>query len=107
MPKIIYITSTGTEHAVDADSGSSAMQTAVQHRIPGIDGDCGGVAACGTCHVWVDQNWLDKIGPARPGIEQDMLALTDGSTPFSRLACQIELDDSHDGLVLRMPTDQH
>ncbi len=48
MPKIIYITSTGTEHAVDADSGSSAMQTAVQHRIPGIDGDCGGVAACGT-----------------------------------------------------------
>ncbi|WP_293390156.1 hypothetical protein [Nevskia sp.] len=36
-----------------------------------------------------------------------MLALTDGSTPFSRLACQIELDDSHEGLVLGMPTDQH
>ena len=64
MPKITYITSTGVEHVVNATSGESAMQTAVSHRIPGIDGDCGGVAACGTCHVWVDQNWLDKIGPA-------------------------------------------
>lgn len=36
-----------------------------------------------------------------------MLALTDGSTPFSRLACQIELGDEHESLVLRMPTDQH
>ncbi|MDP3293675.1 MAG: 2Fe-2S iron-sulfur cluster-binding protein [Nevskia sp.] len=107
MPKITYITPIGTEHCFDADSRSSAMQTAVQHRIPGIDGDCGGVADCGNCHVWVDQNWLERIGPARAGIEAEMLALTDGSTPFSRLACQIELADEHEGLVLRMPTDQH
>ena len=107
MPKITYITSTGVEHVVDADSGISAMQAAVSHRVPGIDGDCGGVAACGTCHVWVDPNWLDRVGPARPGIESEMLALTDGRTPCSRLACQIELADTHDGLLLRMPTDQH
>jgi len=107
MPKITYITATGTEHAVDATCGASAMQTAVDHRIPGIDGDCGGVAACGTCHVQVDRDWLDRIGPARPGIEAEMLALTDGATPCSRLACQITLDEGHDGLVLRMPSDQH
>ena len=103
MPKITYITSTGVEHVVTATCGESAMQTAVSHRIPGIDGDCGGVAACGTCHVWVDQNWLDRIGPAKPGIESEMLALTDGSTPFSRLACQIHLQPALQGLVMHLP----
>jgi len=107
MPKITYITSAGVEHVVHASCGESAMHAAVSHRVPGIDGDCGGVAACGTCHVWVDPNWLDRIGPARPGIESEMLALTDGATPYSRLACQIELADLHNGLILRMPTDQH
>lgn len=107
MPKITYITSTGVEHVVNADSGISAMQAAVSHRVPGIDGDCGGVAACGTCHVWVDPSWLDRVGPAQAGIESEMLALTDGRTRCSRLACQIELADTHDGLLLRMPTDQH
>ena len=61
MPKIIYITSTGTEHAVNADCGSSAMQAAVQNRIPGIDGDCGGSCACATCHVIVDAAWAARL----------------------------------------------
>jgi ferredoxin, 2Fe-2S len=107
MPKIIFITATGAEHAVNADSGMSAMEAAINHNVPGIDADCGGVAACGTCHVYVDDAWLDKTGPAIPGIEADMLSLTDGSQPNSRLSCQIKLTDEMDGLVLRMPANQH
>lgn len=107
MPKVIYISSVGEQRVIDVDAGSSAMQAAVDHRVPGIDGDCGGVAACGTCHVWVDATWTDKVGPAQPGGEADMLALTDGCTPQSRLACQITVTDALDGLILRMPTAQH
>ena len=107
MPKITYITSTGKEHVVDVACGLSAMEAAVQNMVPGIDGDCGGVAACGTCHVYVDAAWSEKTGPAREGIEQDMLAFSDVRAANSRLACQIRISEELDGLVLRMPTDQH
>lgn len=107
MPKIIYITSDGREHAVDAVCGMSAMQVAVDNRVPGIDGDCGGVAACGTCHVWVDEAWRAKLGAVHGEQEEQMLSLTDGRTANSRLACQITVSDELDGLVLRLPTAQH
>ncbi|MGD9660391.1 MAG: 2Fe-2S iron-sulfur cluster-binding protein [Porticoccaceae bacterium] len=107
MPKIIFVSTDNEEHPVFVDSGISAMEAAVQNLVPGIDGDCGGAAACGTCHVYVDAPWLEKIGPANPGIEQEMLSLTDNAEENSRLSCQIVIDDELDGLVLRMPTHQH
>jgi len=107
MPKVTFITAAGIERVVEVASGVSAMEAAVQNMVRGIDGDCGGVAACGTCHVYVDSAWADKAGPATPGIEQDMLALSDVKAPNSRLACQIHMSEALDGLVLRMPVDQH
>lgn len=107
MLKITFISADDQEFQVEASTGQTSMDVAVDNLVPGIDGDCGGVAACGTCHVYVDPEWLDVIGPAQPGIEQDMLALTDNSGPDSRLACQITLGEEHDGLVLRMPGAQH
>lgn len=107
MPKITFIAADNQEYQVEAATGQTAMDAALDNMIPGIDGDCGGVAACGTCHVYADAQWLAKIGTANPGIEQDMLALTDNATANSRLACQITLGDEHDGLILRMPAAQH
>jgi 2Fe-2S ferredoxin len=107
MPKLIFITSDKQEYAVEAQSGVSAMEAALDNLVPGIDGDCGGVAACGTCHVYVDQTWLAKTGGAQEGIEQDMLSLTDNSGASSRLSCQIVMSDELDGLVLTMPESQH
>jgi 2Fe-2S ferredoxin len=107
MPKIIFISSKDVRYEVDAASGLSAMQAAVDHAVPGIDADCGGNAACGTCHVYVDEAWIDRIGPARTGSEQQMLQLTDDSRANSRLACQITLTDDLDGMILRMPQGQH
>jgi 2Fe-2S ferredoxin len=108
MPKVTYIAADGTEHVVDVASGLSAMEGAVQNLVPGIDADCGGMAACGTCHVYVDAAWIDRTGPASPGIESDMLSLTDDSeNNNSRLACQIRITEELDGLVLRMPAAQH
>lgn len=107
MPKITFIASDGAESIVEITCGLSAMEAAVQNLVRGIDGDCGGVAACGTCHVHVDPAWIERTGPANPGIEREMLALSDVRSANSRLACQIKMSDDLDGLVLHMPADQH
>lgn len=107
MPKITYIAADGSEHIVDAEEGLSAMEAAVQNLVRGIDGDCGGVAACGTCHVYVDPAWFDKTGPAQADAEKHMLELSDNVQPNSRLACQIRIRAELDGLILRMPQGQH
>jgi 2Fe-2S ferredoxin len=107
MPKITYISADGAEHVVTVESGTSAMEAATRNNVPGIDGDCGGLAACGTCHVYVDRAWLGRTGTAREGVEKDMLEVTDGAADNSRLACQIAVTDELDGLVLRLPKAQH
>lgn len=107
MPKITFISAHGAEHTVDVQSGISAMEAAVQNMVEGIDGDCGGLAACATCHVHVDPSWTDKTGPATEGVEAEMLSLADNVSERSRLACQIRIDETLDGLVLQVPEHQH
>jgi len=106
MPKVTYIEASGTEHTVDVAEGISAMEGALQNGVPGIDGDCGGQAACATCHVFVDPAWLDRTGRADPDLEWPMIELSEGAEENSRLACQITLTAALDGLVLRMPEAQ-
>ena len=107
MPTVTYITASGEEHIVDVPVGTSCMEGAVQNLVPGIDGDCGGAAACGTCHVYVDAAWADKAGTPDADLEKQMLELTDDAATNSRLACQIFITEELDGLVLRMPEGQH
>lgn len=107
MPKITFIASSDDARTVDMDSGLSVMEGAVQNLVRGIDGDCGGAAACGTCHVHVDPAWVDKVGGPATDMEQQMLDLSDFKCPTSRLCCQIKATADLDGLVLRMPEGQH
>ena len=72
MPKITYIDSTGSQKTIDVANGLSVMEGAVQNNIPGIDADCGGGMACATCHVYVKENWFNKLPKAEDG-EQDMI----------------------------------
>ena len=106
MPQVIYVEASGATHTVDVPSGMSAMEGAVSNGVPGIDGDCGGKAACATCHVFVDSAWLDRTGPADPETEIPLLDMADAYQPNSRLACQIILSDAYDGLVLHLPEAQ-
>ena len=107
MPKIKFIGFDGSEYDVEATVGQAVMEAAVQHLVPGIDADCGGAAACGTCHVYVDPAWFAKAGQATPGIEQDMLQLTDNVQENSRLSCQVKMDETLNGLVVHIPQAQH
>lgn len=106
MTKITYIEADGTEHPIEAEDGLSAMEVAVRNDVPGIDGDCGGQAACATCHVFVDPAWIDQVGRADPETELPLLELGEGMEDNSRLACQIFVSGALDGLVLRMPVGQ-
>ena len=72
MAKITYIEHNGTAHTVDVQNGLTVMEGAVQNNIPGIDADCGGSMACATCHVYVKEDWFDKINKKNEG-EDDML----------------------------------
>ena len=106
MAKITYIEFNGAEHVVDVKPGLSVMEGAVKNNIPGIDADCGGACACATCHVYVDQAWLDKTG-SQSAMEESMLDFAENVEDNSRLSCQIKVSDDLDGLKVTMPESQH
>lgn len=103
MPKVVYVGSAGHEQAVDASPGDSVMSAAVRAGVPGIIGECGGNASCGTCHVWVREEFAGLLG--EPGeLEEDLLemAVTD-RRDVSRLSCQIPVSAVVDGLTVDVP----
>ena len=106
MPKITFIGFTGGAHTVEVPEGTTLMRAATDNGVPGIDGDCGGNCACATCHVYVDPAWVDRVG-ARTAGEEDMLNLVPELRGNSRLACQINLTDELNGLVVGLSEAQH
>lgn len=102
MAKIIYIESNGTEHAVDVKTGLSAMEGAVKANLPSILAECGGACACATCHVYVDDAWIEKVASPDTA-EVGMLEFAENVRANSRLSCQINVRDDLDGLVLHLP----
>ena len=105
MASITFISHAGEPSSVELGEGN-AMQAAVWNSIRGIDGDCGGVCACATCHVYVDPAWLQAVGTADE-TEVAMLELAEDVRPNSRLACQIAIKPELDGLILHLPMAQH
>ena len=105
MPQITYIEHDGTTHEVEAEVGSTVMETAIRNGVTGIVAECGGACACATCHVYVDEAWLDRL-PKRSAEEEDMLDFAFEAKPTSRLSCQIKVEAALDGLVVRTPAYQ-
>ena len=105
MAKITYITSDDKIYEIDVQNGLTVMEGAVQNNIPGIDADCGGGMACATCHVYVKEDWLDKL-PKKEDGEDDMLDMAFEPKQNSRLSCQLIVSDDLDGLVVNIPFKQ-
>src|SRR3984957_18703745 len=106
MAKITYVEFNGKEHVVDVKTGLSVMEGGLKTNTPGIVAGCGGACACATCHVYVDENWIDKTG-SQSAMEESMLDFAENVEPNSRLSCQIKVTDALEGLVVRMPQSQH
>jgi ferredoxin, 2Fe-2S len=105
MAKVTFIDSTGASRTVDAQVGSTVMETAIRNSIPGIDAECGGACACATCHVYVAQEWTEIVGKPSQ-MEEDMLDFAFEVRPNSRLSCQIKVTSQIDGLVVSTPAKQ-
>ena len=105
MAKIKYIEHNGKQHEIDVANGLSVMEGAVQNDIPGIDADCGGGMACATCHVYVKEDWFNKL-PEKSEGEDDMLDQAYEPSQSSRLSCQITVSDELNGLVVHLPEKQ-
>ena len=105
MPKILFTDHGGETREVEAKSGMSIMEAAVQNMVPGIDADCGGACACATCHVYVDTEWLPKL-KAKDDMEDSMLDFAENVEDNSRLCCQIIISDDLDGIKVSTPESQ-
>tara|TARA_Y100001935_G_scaffold231674_1_gene212891 strand:- start:295 stop:615 length:321 start_codon:yes stop_codon:yes gene_type:complete len=105
MPKITYNDFKGNSKTIEVDNGLSVMEGAIQKDIPGIDADCGGSMACATCHIYVDEKWLNKI-PKAEEAEEDMIDMAFEPKKNSRLSCQIIVSDELDGLKVTTPEKQ-
>ena len=105
MPKITFIENTGNSKTIEIANGLTVMEGAVQNDVSGIDADCGGGMACATCHVYVKEEWLNKL-PKKEDGEEEMLDMAYQPNEFSRLSCQLIVSDELDGLVVGIPSKQ-
>jgi 2Fe-2S ferredoxin len=105
MVKIMFIDAAGQSRIVEAEEGSTVMETAIRNDVSGIEAECGGACACATCHVYVDDSWVEKL-PKAESMEEDMLDFAYDVRPTSRLSCQIRVTAEIDGLVLHTPEQQ-
>ena len=103
MPKIIFVSADGSSQTeCDAQAGDTVLTVAHENDID-IEGACEGSMACSTCHILVDADYFAKL-PAASEFEEDMLDLTYGLKPNSRLGCQVVVTDELDGMLLSLPT---
>jgi len=105
MTKITYQDNQGNSKTIDVENGLTIMEGAIQNKIPGIDADCGGSMACATCHVYVEEKWLNKI-PKAEEAEIDMIDMAYEPKKNSRLSCQLIVTDELDGLKVTTPAQQ-
>ncbi len=105
MPKITYKDKEGNSKTIEVENGLSVMEGAIQNDISGIDADCGGAMACATCHVYVEENWFNKLTKAEDA-EVDMIDMAHEPKKNSRLSCQIIVSDELEGLEVTTPEKQ-
>jgi 2Fe-2S ferredoxin len=106
MPTITFISHTGQSCEVQAETGSSLMETAVHYGVSGVVAECGGACSCGTCHVYIDSNWYAQL-PGPDDSEQALLEFAVAPRDNSRLSCQIEITEELDGMVVHTPESQY
>ena len=105
MTRVMFIEASGATRAVEAPDGATLMRAAVEAGVEGILADCGGACSCATCHVQVEAPWQEVVG-GPSDLEASMLEFAEEVAPHSRLACQIKVSPSLDGLTVRVAASQ-
>ncbi|MDB5971389.1 MAG: ferredoxin [Hydrocarboniphaga sp.] len=106
MLTVNFILADGSRRAVQIAPGRTVKEAAEDNLIRGILALCGGSCTCGTCHVYVGEQWAARFAP--PSIDED--ALLDGAAAerrdTSRLSCQLPLAEDMDGIMVTVPDQQ-
>ena len=102
MIKIRIIDPDGNEYETQTDVGGNLMTVATDNLIPGIDAECGGACSCATCHVYINDPKQLQLLDEKSDIEHMLLDYLDTKRENSRLACQVNLTDKQDGLVVHI-----
>ena len=105
MAKIHFVDHSGEKRTIEVENGATVMEAAIRNAVPGIEAECGGACACATCHVYVDDAFVDIVGPPE-AMEDDMLDFAYDVRPNSRLSCQIKVRNEIDGLLVQVPERQ-
>ncbi len=105
MARVTYMEASGERHEIELLPGETVMQAAIRNRLKGIEGECGGVLSCGTCHVYVHPDWVDRV-PSMGSEERLMLEFATNVAPNSRLSCRFKECPEIDGLVVTLPASQ-
>ncbi|AKS33772.1 2Fe-2S iron-sulfur cluster-binding protein [Mycolicibacterium goodii] len=106
MPTARYVEPNGVKHTVEVPVGENLRQAALDNLVPGIIGECGGYATCGTCHGYVDDSFLPKLAPPSEDEEFMLEGLLAPVTANSRLTCQLIMSPSLEGITIRLPEEQ-
>jgi ferredoxin, 2Fe-2S len=101
MPKLVVVTRNGTEATVEGEAGLSVMEVIRENGFDELLALCGGCCSCATCHVHVDEAWIDRL-PPRGEDEDDLLDSSDHRVANSRLGCQLTFGDELDGLRVQI-----
>ena len=100
MSKLVVTDREGKPHELDGTVGWSVMEIIRENNLP-IQAACGGCCACATCHVYVEEEWLDRL--EKPNQDENMMLdeafeVRDNS----RLSCQVKYTDALDGLKVTL-----
>ncbi len=105
MVRVTFTNGEGHSVTIEQGPGASVMEAAVDREVQGIEAQCYGAGVCGTCHVYVEDEWFAATG-GKSDWEQDMLDALPLSRASSRLSCQIRLSDEIDGAYFILPERQ-
>jgi 2Fe-2S ferredoxin len=106
MPRIVYEDAGGTRTEIDAPLGATVRNVALERGVEGIVGECGGTLMCASCHVYVDEEFIDRLPPVVEDEDEMLESTASDRLPNSRLSCQLVVTPELDGLVVRLPPEQ-
>ncbi len=105
MPNIIFVEHDGTRHEVEVEEQMNLMEAATMNMVPGVEGMCGGIASCATCHCYIEDPWKEKLQPQGPQ-ELHMLETAKNRKENSRLGCQVLVTWEMEGMEVNLPVEQ-
>lgn len=95
----------GVLHEIEGRDGVKLMEILREFDY-GVTAICGGMCSCATCHIFVATDWVPRL-PSPQGDERELLVeLEHYDAGRSRLSCQVDFDESLDGLELTLAPDE-